>query len=205
MEIEAKYLISERAVEELRFLRTLAGFTRDSIKAEDIFDVYFDTSKRTLGNSGGGYRLRTTKEQRLATFKLRQGCQENIHTMLEAESAIPQGNFLDLYSQAQNIPAIQAAREFFKNEPLEQVLTVLNFRTNLSFSHKDKTNLVLSIDNVNYTGNAGQFHERELECEFKDGFKTTFETFVKKLEHNYNLTPTKLGKYERGIKLVDKK
>jgi exopolyphosphatase/guanosine-5'-triphosphate,3'-diphosphate pyrophosphatase len=200
MEIEAKFIISERDIfEKLKGITSIAGFSTGKPVDKEFTDTYLDTMDMAIYASGFSFRCREKGEKVTYTLKSLSTSSSLIHMREEVEftftEKLPVKDW-DNCVLKKRVLSIIGSGELF---PL---FTVTHKRTDIPLSIDQREVAELSFDDVVLTCEKSKKSYLELEVELTgEGTEEELNRIAEYLRDEEGLTPGSSSKFDNGLEL----
>ncbi|SDF29470.1 exopolyphosphatase / guanosine-5'-triphosphate,3'-diphosphate pyrophosphatase [Methanolobus vulcani] len=200
MEIEAKFLISERdTFEKLKGIETVTGFNPKKPVDKDFTDTYLDTMDMAIYASGFSFRCREKGSKVTYTLKSLSTSSSLVHMREEVEftltEKLPVKDWDNCVLRKRVIDIIGSGELF----PL---FTVTHKRTDILLSRDQRNVAEMSFDDVVLTCEKSEKSYLELEVELTgDGTEAEMNQIAEYFRDDRGLTPGSNSKFDNGLEL----
>lgn len=204
MEIELKYILTEpisinklfndSQVEKIKVL--------DSENTLEMRAIYLDTENLDLMKSQIAFRIRYENHEPIATLKWGGSADFGLHIRGElnvpVDSAFLNKPTLALFKGSEIYDSLLKNLE---NSQFSKVMEMKFIRQEIRLDTK-KSISVLSYDEGEILTRNGNVPIKEVELELYSGSEADMTALGEKLSKKYNLTPSNISKYQRGLELL---
>ncbi|WMW25560.1 CYTH domain-containing protein [Methanolobus sediminis] len=200
MEIEAKFLISERDIfEKLKGISSITGFSSGEPVDKEFTDTYLDTMDMAIYASGFSFRCREKGSKVTYTLKSLSVSKSLVHMREEVEFTLNEKLPVKEWDNCvlrERVLAIIGSGELF---PL---FTVTHKRTDIPLSFDQREIAEMSFDDVVLTCDKSTKSYLELEIELTgDGTEAEMNQIAEYLRDDMGLTPGSNSKFDNGLEL----
>ncbi len=204
MEIELKYILTEpisinklfndSQVEKIKVL--------DSENTLEMRAIYLDTENLDLMKNQIAFRIRYENHEPIATLKWGGSADFGLHIRGElnvpVDSAFLNKPTLALFKGSEIYDSLLKNLE---NSQFSKVMEMKFIRQEIRLDTK-KSISVLSYDEGEILTRNGNVPIKEVELELYSGSEADMTALGEKLSKKYNLTPSNISKYQRGLELL---
>ena len=202
MEIEAKFSIAQaETFEHFRSATRLAGFSLGKERTDEIYDIYMDTTGRSILAGGYACRFRRETQGTRITLKGLGEASGAIHKREEIEILLPEPQPVEKWPPG---PLRERILQLTSGEALVPLFEINQTRHVRPVRKHGQTIANLSLDLVRVeAGNVKQTY-RELEVELtSQGSEDQLARIADLLRNKKGLQPEPASKFERGLKLLE--
>lgn len=200
MEVEAKFSVSEDAIEALSNLHDIAGYTLGPARTRHDLDHYVDTSHLDIIKGGYAARLREREGRMIATLKSLTPAEGALHNREELETDVGENGW---HPQAwPEGDAKSVAVRLGGDMPLRELFTVRQTRL-VRLVYRDHVVIAeWSLDQGEITADdhTAPLHELEVEL-VESGTPHDLRVLALAIGHLPGVTPQPMSKFERGMRL----
>ncbi len=205
MEIELKYQVNEEFTRD-RLLED-SYITEKASGEEEVLDMraaYFDTEDKALKAAKITFRVRKENEKTIATIKWDGNSKNGLHIRNELNLNVPEEFYEKpdptVFTGSEIMPKLEkawAGKELLPVMHMEYVRHQILVDTG-------KCICEVSVDNGLIRTAKGDAEISEMEIELYSGDQEDMLTFGERLKNKYNLEPSDVSKYKRGLKILEK-
>ena len=201
MEVEAKFSVSEEAIEALSNLHTIAGYTMGPARTHHDLDHYVDTSHMDIIKGGYAARLRERDGRMIATLKSLTPADGALHNREELEIDVGEDGWhpqtwpeSDAKSVTLRLGGELPLRELFQVRQTRLVRPVYRDHVIIAEWSLDQGEIAVGDHTAPL---------RELEVELvESGTPHDLRVLASAIGHVPGVTPQPMSKFERGLRLT---
>ncbi|HTP58344.1 MAG TPA: CYTH domain-containing protein, partial [Spirochaetia bacterium] len=204
LETEAKFVISDLlSFNQVKSLRSLAGFSLAPVKELSVRDDYLDTPGRSLLAAGWALRFRRKEGLILVTAKSTTGASGGLHEREELEIQLPSAVPAQDWPESALRSLVLSAQG---RDPLGVLFEVHQERLIREVTRGGRRVAEMSLDMVKVLAGGKEKEYLELEVELgPDGSREELLSLASVLQKDLTLDPSPRSKFEEGLLLLDGK
>jgi len=198
-ELEAKLVVPNEAAFEA--LGRLERIGRLRVRPRGLRlqqDTYADTKSLRLYRAGYACRLRHVGHRAFAAVKGLGGVAGALHEREEIEREIDNPSVGALLRMDRAPGTL--VRRLARDEQVVPLFTVVTLRRLALVGNGTHDSFEMALDRVRFFGPGGELEFLELELESLDGDRALLEAVESDLRRRHGLRPSRLSKFERGLR-----
>lgn len=205
MEIELKYIVENetKANKIFRFLEKEGLVKKEKIYKKDLNAIYYDTSDLSLKKNKIALRTRSEGKEIYATLKWGGSesaglhKREEINILVNNETIKDKINIelfkeLNIYSKLQNIIKNNKLVKLFETKVVREIAIIKIEETEIEFVY----------DNGSIFAENKNDKISEIEMELIQGSEKELLKFGNMISKKFNIHPSSVSKFERGLRLI---
>ena len=207
MEIELKYILKEQMVKERLFMDSHIREIKnaDTEKTINMHAIYYDTPHGDFSKKKMALRARFENERIIATLKWKGQSEGGLHVRGELNVPVNREYLnkpnVDIFKGSEIFDSISSC---IGDKPLVKIMEMDYVRREVQVD-TGKSISVISYDEGTIITEKGNCPISEIEIELYSGDQQDMMRLGKELEIKYNLLPSDISKFQKGMELINEK